>query len=346
MKVLQYLAPRRAAIIEVETPRPKKDMVLTKSLFCSVSAGTEMGFYRGTAPQFNSSGDKYGIFADKKDNIKFPMKSDDPGVWWMGYANVSKVVEVGPDVKNLNKGDIVFTGAGHQDHQCRTEGSLQKLPNDINLEHAALLSLMQIAFNGILDAGIRLMDTVVIFGMGTLGQLQVQMAKKDGATVIAVDGCDNRLELAKKGGADHVIDFRKEKNVAARVYELTEGRGADIVIEVSGNVNALPDAIKCAAYNGKVTVLSFYQGGAASLELGKEFHHKRIAVQSSQIGGIDPEISNAWNGGRRMATSIKLLRELNIEPIISHKISYDELPKMLEVIDNDPSACNAVIVKY
>lgn len=346
MKVLRYLGPRRADIIEVETPRAKQNMVLAKSLYCSISAGTEMGFYRGTAPQFNSTTDRYGIFVEKKDAIRYPMTANDPGVWWMGYANVSKVEETGPEVTTLKKGDIVFVSAGHQDHQYRPEQSFCKIPRGTNPEHAALLSLVQIAFNGILDAGIRLMDTVVVFGMGTLGQLLVQMAKKNGALVVAVDGQDNRLALAHAGGADCVLDFRKEKNVAGKVYEFTEGRGADIVIEVSGNVNALPEAVRCAAYNGKVTVLSFYQDNASTLALGREFHHKRTLIQSSQIGGISPAISNTWNTERRMKTALKLVGELNLQPLISHTVDFTELPKMLEVIDKNPSACNAVLVKY
>jgi len=209
MKVLRYPVAGKAEIVEVPTPKPAGDQVLCKSLYCNISAGTEMGFYRGTAPQMNYGIEPGWFFVEKPGNITYPMQSDGEGVWWMGYANVSEVLESGPEVKNLKPGDVVFSQVAHKTHQLIPEGTASKLPEGTNPEHAALTALIEIAFNGILDAGIRLMDNVAVFGLGTLGQLLVQMAKRSGAKVFAVDGLKNRMDLAGKMGADHVIDHTK-----------------------------------------------------------------------------------------------------------------------------------------
>jgi threonine dehydrogenase-like Zn-dependent dehydrogenase len=345
MKVLRYPVAGKAEIVEVPTPKPAGDQVLCKSLYCNISAGTEMGFYRGTAPQMNYGIEPGWFFVEKPGNITYPMQSDGEGVWWMGYANVSEVLESGPEVKNLKPGDVVFSQVAHKTHQLIPEGTASKLPEGTNPEHAALTALIEIAFNGILDAGIRLMDNVAVFGLGTLGQLLVQMAKRSGAKVFAVDGLKNRMDLAGKMGADHVIDHTKGR-VAERIYENTDGKGADVVFEVSGNIQALPEAIRAAAYNGKVTVLSFYQDPAGVLKLGNEFHHKRVSLQCSQILGILPALSNTWDMARRRAAALELVSLLDIKPLISHRYDFEDSPKALEFIDRKPGDCNAVILKY
>ncbi len=345
MKVLRYPGPRQAEIIEVDTPEPSGNEVLSKSLYCNISAGTEMGFYRGTAPQLNNDIEPGWFFKEKPGNITYPMQSNDKGVWWMGYANVSQVVKTGPEVKNLKEGDYIFAQTTHKEYQLLPEDAVNKLPEGINLEHASLTALIEITFNGILDAGLRLKDRVAVFGLGTLGQLLVQMAKRSGARVLAVDGLQNRLHLAKKCGADQVIDFTNT-DAAKQIYQETSEKGADIVFEVSGNINALTDAMRAVAYNGKVTVLSFYQEPAAPVQLGNEFHHKRITLQSSQILGINPALSNTWDMARRRQSAIELVSELNIEPLISHRFNFDDAPEALKIIDQDPSKCNAVTLKY
>jgi len=152
MKILRYPESCKAEIVEVPTPEPTGNLILSKSLYCNISAGTEMGFYRGTAPQMNYEIEPGWFFKEKPGNIKFPMQSDGEGVWWMGYANVSEVLETGPDVTKFRPGDIIFSQVGHKSHQIIPESAAIKLPPGTNPEHAALTALVEIAFNGILDS--------------------------------------------------------------------------------------------------------------------------------------------------------------------------------------------------
>ena len=345
MNVLKYNAPRQAAIVSVSTPEPNAGHVLCRSIYCSISAGTEMGFYRGTAPQLNARGDSHNNFSDSPGAITYPMQANEPGVWWMGYANVSQVVKTGANVEKLKVGDVVFTQRGHCDYQLIGENDAVKLPAGTNPEHASLLALIEIAFNGILDAGIRLTETVVVFGLGPVGQLVLQMAKLSGARVIAIDALPKRLELAKISGADLVLNF-KETDVVKAINEFTGERGADVVVEVSGNIAALTTATKACCYNGRLIVVSFYQQGADSLFLGKEFHHKRLRLISSQICGLCPDLGQAWDSGRRRQAAVALLSKLQLEPLISSRVPFSALPDTLATIDRDPSSCNAVIIKY
>jgi threonine dehydrogenase-like Zn-dependent dehydrogenase len=345
MRILRYASPRVAEIVEVDTPRPTGDQVLARSLHCSVSAGTEMGFYRGTAPQLDLVMEGTFNFARKPGNIGYPMRSDGPGVWWMGYSNIAEVVETGPDVTALKRGDIIFSRGGHKTHQLVSESAATRLTPASATEPYALTALVEIALNGVLDGQLALGETAVVSGLGTLGQLLLQMARRSGCRTIGVDNLENRLSLARKLSADLALDFTRE-DVAARVYAETSGRGADTVFEASGNEAALGNAIRMASYNGTIVVVSFYQAPSASLFMGREFHHKRTRLVASQIGGINPALSPTWSPGRRLATAIELVETLPVAPLVSHRVRFDELPEMLRLIDAHPSECSAVIVNY
>lgn len=343
-QALRYEAPRQASIVPSTIPTIQGRQCVARTLMTSVSAGTEMGFYRGTAPQFNSRTDGHGLFVEAADSITYPMQSDTPGVWWMGYSAIGQITQVGPEEKALKVGDKVWCQTGHKTFMISDQ--FLKLPENVDVEDATFLALLDITFNGMLDAKVKLLDEVVILGMGTLGQLLLQMCKLSGARVIGVDYLDARLDLARRMGADVVFNPAKQGDLGQFVQQETNGRGADVVFEVTGNVKALSQAIRCVGVDGVVNVMSFYQQGADSLMLGQEFHHKRIILRSSQVNHIDPALGNRYNRNRRLQQAVKLVGQLNLKPLISHRVAFGELPEALAMIDQNPSQCQAVVVTY
>lgn len=347
MQVVRYPEPRKAEIVTVPDPQPGEGEFLARSLYCNISAGTEMGFYRGTAPQLNASYDRCGNFVDNPGAMRYPFQSNFPGTWWMGYANVSEVAEVGPGVTKVKPGDRLYSQKPHQTLQLFSErDDFSILPEGCDLLSASLGALTEIAFNGTLDLNPRLKENVVVFGLGTVGQLTVAMAKASGARVIAVDALPDRLAMARKSGADALINFMEEKNVAEKVFDLTGGRGADAVVEASGNVKALTTAMQAAANCGRVACLSFYPDGAASLNLGREFHHKHLNLISTQIGNINPALRAWWDNPRRRAAALQLTQELDVKRFVTHVVAYRDLPQALEMIDQRSRECGAVCIDY
>lgn len=343
-RALRYEAPRQASIVPSTLPKAQGKVSIARTLMTSVSAGTEMGFYRGTAPQLNSTMDANALFEAAPNNLTFPMQSDGPGVGWMGYSAVGKIIEVAPEETQLKVGDKVWCQSGHKTYMA--SDCFLKLPDDLDVEDATFLALLDITFNGMLDAKVKLLDDVVILGMGTLGQLILQMCKLSGARVTVVDMLDSRLQLAKQHGADVLFNPANEGDLGKFIQNQTDGRGADVVFEVSGNVKALTDAIRCVGIDGTVTVMSFYQQGADSLMLGQEFHHKRIRLRSSQVNHVAPDLSNNYDRQRRLNQAVSLAKKLNLKPLVSHRVAFEELPKALAMIDENPSQCQAVVVTY
>ena len=345
MKVLQYLKPNDAGIVDAAIPEISAKQALGRNIISNVSAGTEMAFYRGTAPQINSKISSDGLWEEAKDNLTYPMTANDTGCWWMGYASVVEIVKVGTEFDgDLKIGDIVFTPQGHKEYHV-IYNNYQKIPAGVSAENASFKTLMEIAYNGFLDAKIKLLDNVVIFGMGTIGQLLVRMCKLAGARVAVVDFLPSRLKMAADGGADILINPSKIDGVAKSVLESFSGR-ADAVIEVSGNSKALHDAVSCVKKDGQVTVLSFYQQPPSNFMMGQDFHHNRVVVRSSQIGGILPEISYQFKNNERAEKAMELLEKIDASSLISHKCSFNEYPEMLKTIDKNPSATLSVVIEY
>ena len=122
-------------------------------------------------------------------------------------------------------------------------------------KHAALIEAVSVAVHAANRTPVQLGDTAVVVGSGMIGLLVIQAIKQKGCTqVIATDLNPGRLEVAKKLGADATINVGEEDAVA-RVAELTNGRGADVALEVVGATPTVKSAIDCTRKGGAVTLV-------------------------------------------------------------------------------------------
>src|SRR5438093_1516764 len=127
--------------------------------------------------------------------------------------------------------------------------------------------------HGLDRVGVGFGDRVVIQGAGGLGVYGVAVAKERGAhLVVVVDGIDERLELARAMGADEVIDFRVLDSAearAARVKELTDGWGADVVCELVGFARVIPEGLSMLGPGGRYLEMgTFYPGTTVEVDPG------------------------------------------------------------------------------
>jgi 2-desacetyl-2-hydroxyethyl bacteriochlorophyllide A dehydrogenase len=272
-----------------------------------------------------------------------------PLVGW-GYEEVGKIVEIGKDVSRVKLGDIVGGTWGHKSWHIEPEdiASDRLIPKKIDPILGIFTHIGPIALNGILDANIHLGETVAIFGLGVVGQIAARLAKLSGARVIGVDLYEKRLQLAKQ---NDTVDFAinpKEGRPAEIIKDLTANRGADVVIEASGSTSALHEAIRCAAYSSCVVVLGFIQGGAETLYLGDEFHHNRIQMICSQIGGIAPKLSSRWDRIRLIRTILDLQENgaLDLRHLITHKVPFEGAEEAYKLLDEKPEEALMVVLDF
>lgn len=132
---------------------------------------------------------------------------------------------------------------------------LYPLPQNVTYEQAALTEPLSIAFHAVRRSHVSLNDTAVVVGSGTIGLLIVQLLRATGCgRIIAVDLIKEKLDLAKKLGADYCFKA-DEVNVAAEVYKLTQNRGADIAFEAVGITPTVQNAIASLRKGGSLTLV-------------------------------------------------------------------------------------------
>jgi 2-desacetyl-2-hydroxyethyl bacteriochlorophyllide A dehydrogenase len=339
--LVSFSAPRVAEIVHEDESPLGRGQVRVRTLFSGISAGTELTSYRGSNPNLTKSWDPdLRLFVDGSDAASFPMSG-------FGYEEVGEVVEVADDVALPRLGDRIWGTWGH-----RTTAVLESefaaarvLDPDADPRVGMFSHIGAIALNVVLDADIHIGETVVVFGLGVPGQLVAQLARLNGARVVAVDGIAARRDLALELGADVVLD-PASGTVAQTVKELTGGRGADVAIEITGNYRALHEAIRSVAYGSRVCVGGFFQGDGTGLSLGEEFHHNRVQIVSSQISGVPASLQHRWDRYRLTSTAIALAAQgrLKVLPLITHTVALADAGDAYEMLDQRPSEALQVVL--
>ena len=344
-QVLVFPAPRTVGFEAQEDRTLQPHEVRLRTLYSGISAGTELTAYRGSNPYLHKQWDparKLFILAEQP-SLTYPVSG------W-GYEEVGEVIELGNEVQGVSIGDVVYGTWGHRTHHIVEEEYARQRAQAKSLDaiFGIFSQIGSIAMNGVHDARIRIGETVVIFGMGTLGQIVGQLARKSGGYVVGVDRLEKRLTVALANAAADVVLNADDGEVAERIRALTDNRGADVAIEVTGSSAALNQAVRSVAYSAKVVALGFFQGEATGLFLGEEFHHNRVNIVGSQIFGTDPELTYRWNRVRLVQTFMRLQADgvVDLKPIISHVIPFDEAGEAFRILDEEPQNALQVVLKF
>lgn len=338
---LVLTAPRILVFQPVDLPPLGVDDVRIRTLYSGISAGTELSQYRGTNPFMNRHWDERSrLFVDGSPSKPYPVGD-------LGYEEVGVVEAVGSPVDDRLIGRHVFGTWGHRTHHIQHRAAVldRLLPVDGDPRIGIFSHIGAVALNGVHDAGIRIGDLVVVFGLGVPGQIVVQAARASGATVVGVDLDRARREMALSLGADRVLD-PAAGSVAEIIRSETAGRGADVCIEVSGAIPALTEAIRTVAYASRVVAMGFFQGQGDGLRLGEEFHHNRIELVCSQISGVAPASSHRWTKLRLWQNAVRLQHEgrLNLLPLITHTVKYEAAPEFFVRVDaGEPGLLQSVL---
>jgi threonine dehydrogenase-like Zn-dependent dehydrogenase len=352
--ILAITAPRSMTFLERELPPPGPGEALVQTLYSGISHGTEMNVYRGVAPQWSRVYDRtLRLFrpatdAERAEPARGYWTPSDP-VWNFplayGYANVGRVAALGSGVTGVAEGDLVYAYMPHQTAYVAPAASLIRLPELKNPAQGVLLSNITTAFNGVLDTRIGQDDTVVIFGQGLIGLLVTQFVRRSSAAqVITVERIADRRAISSRVGADLVLD-PAEVDVALEVRKRTGGRGADVVIEVSGAYAALQEAIRTAAPNTTVTAMSWYGGSGEALRFADEFHHNRITIKSSQVGAVDPA-HVTWSMGRRSQSVLAAFDYLELESLLTTYVPFPEAASGYQLVDCHSDQIIQVVLQY
>ena len=243
MVVKQVLVKGGGVIVrDVPAPTVGSKNVLVQVRHSCVSAGTEMSsvrmsglpLYRRALKQPHYVTRALRMMADTgvQRTVSLIKGRLDAGLP-IGYSAAGEIIEIGTEVETFKRGDIVAcAGAGIANHAELIDvpvNLVATVPNGLDTQLAATVTLGAIAMQGVRRIAPTLGETIVVIGLGILGQIAVQLLKANGCVVIGTDIDRRRIEVARENGMDHGLSPTDE-SVVDRVTQLTNGYGADGVI--------------------------------------------------------------------------------------------------------------------
>lgn len=220
---------------EIDTTNLKQNEAIIQTSTSLISAGTELS----------------RVFAIKE-GFSYPVRP--------GYSSIGTLLAKGEELEDLEIGDKVFYDGPHASvnrhrRDNKTQGpKIFKIPHDMDDHQASLICLGLVAMNGVNATEIKLGDTLAVFGLGTIGIMSALLYQELGARVIAVDPVSSRCELAKELGIKEVLSCDPNQQVT-ELEKMTDGRGVDISVDVSGVAPAIENAILACGIHGQVILL-------------------------------------------------------------------------------------------
>lgn len=205
--------------------------------------------------------------------------------------------------------------------------NLAPVPDELSDEQVLMCpDIMSTGFSGAESGKIRIGDAVAVFAQGPIGLCATVGAKLKGATtIIAVDAVPARMEMARRLGADHVVDFKAEDPVEA-IMRLTEGRGVDVAIEALGIQGTFEACLKVLRPGGTLSSLGVYSSdlkiplGAFAAGLGD---HKIVTTLCP--GGKERM--------RRLMSAIRSGRA-DLRPLVTHRFKLDQIEAAYDLFAN------------
>jgi NADPH:quinone reductase-like Zn-dependent oxidoreductase len=193
--------------------------------------------------------------------------------------------------------------------------ALVPTPSHLSDTAAATLQIAATtAWRGLRTANVRPGSVVALIGTGGVSVYALQLAKAAGATVIITSSSDEKLERAKVLGADHLINYRRTPAWDEAVLELTNGEGADLIIE-TGGTQTFGRSLNAAAVGATVFVIGFVTGASASADL-MTIMTKALNVQGNNTGPV----SDLRDVARAIAAS-------KITPVVDTTFGIGDVPQ-------------------
>lgn len=328
---LTCTAPKTLAWQNAALPALAGDAVRVKPEFAAAKHGTEMAIYKGAVNARGHIDGEYNLWLPGCEGwSSFPVD--------MGNMAVGRVVETGPDCKTLRAGDRVAFYHHFQDECVTGEGWALKMPESMSWKTAVCYDPAQFALTAVRDGHVRPGDAVAVFGLGAIGLMVLQIARLAGADpIIGVDPLPIRRETAKKLGFTDLLDpFACDAGL--EIKKATSKRGADVIIDYSGDTKAMQDALRGVAYGGNVVAGAMPSPYVAGLDFGAESHFNIPNIIFTRACSAPDRDHPRWDFGRVCRTVWKMLCEgkLTGEPIVDPVVPFADLLPWYHKIYTNP----------
>jgi len=346
-QLIQSFKTGELGLFEVPAPACGENGALVQTTVSLVSAGTEKMLVdfakKSMLAKAKDRPDLVKQVVDKmkKEGIKNTLekvftKLDTPIA--LGYSSAGRVIELGSNMSGLNIGDRVACGgagyANHSEINYVPKNLMVKIPDGVDDIDASFVTVGAIALQGVRQTEPKLGERVAVIGLGLLGQLTVQLLKANGCKVIGSDVDPDKIELAKKLGADEACHASE---LITKAKEFSNGYGVDAVIIAASTMSNQPvvDAAEISRMRGRVVFL-----GMVGMDIPRnDYYKKEIDLRLSMAygpGRYDPEYEEKgndypydlvrWTEQRNFEAFLGLIEEGKITPkeILTHEYNFED----------------------
>lgn len=325
---------QKVVLKDLPIRQPKEGQLLIKTRRTLISTGTELTVLSGDFPP-NSVWDRVADFI--RDRI--------------GYSNIGEVTDVGEGVEEqwIGRRVATYEGGYHAQYVIGTPEKCCIVPESIPDDDVTFFALARIAMNGVRRGKVQWGEAIAVYGLGVLGQLTVRFCHIAGARpVIGLDISESRLKYLPNLPGIIGID-PNNRGFMNHIKKLTRDRLVDVVFEVTGNPDVIPQEFDILKTQGRFVVLSAPRGKTLF-----DFHDLCTWPSYTIIGAHErshPDVASAdnpWTEKRNTELFFDLIAdgELDIESLITHRESYEKAPELYKMLLEDRSQALGVVLEW
>lgn len=348
-QIFQNINNGKVFIDEIPTPNIDQNSALIKTELTLISSGTERGLIDfGKSSLFQKAKKrpdqiKKIINKVKTDGIldtysAVTSRLDQP--FPLGYCNVGTILDSNDSNFSINQ--RVVSNGHHAEYVTSKKNSMVFIPDNVNSDEASFSILGSISLNAIRQLNCSIGETIVVLGLGLIGQITCKLLSASGLNVIAIDANLERCSLAQADGINTISELDEEKQIEI-IKSHTNNNGADGVIIAAHNANQelLNNAAKLSRKNGLIILLGqiknnfdrrlFYEK-ELSFKISSSYGPGRYDYNYEEKGIDYPFHLVRWTSNRNIQTIIKLLslNKISFKNLISKKI---DLSNALDAYD-------------
>jgi threonine dehydrogenase-like Zn-dependent dehydrogenase len=364
---------KKGKVLNEEVPAPlvSKGSVLIKVVNSSISAGTELiGFATSKKSIIKRALDQpYNVkkvinmarserIARVYQKVKNKIDSGQPS----GYSLSGMVVGIGEGVNHFRIGDKVAAGgagvANHAEYVDVPQNLVASMPQGLGFADASTVTLGAIAMQGVRRADLNLGEFAVVFGVGVIGLLSVQMLAISGIRVAIVDLDEERLQIGIKVGAELAINPAKDNSVQ-KITNWSNGFGVDAVLFTAATRSSDPlsQSFRMCRKKGKVILV-----GVSGMNIKRADIYKKELdlLMSTSYGpgrydrkyeekGLDyPYAYVRWTENRNMSEYLRLLstKLINLDHFLIKKYPIEKAGDAFEVLNSSEDKPLTAILDY
>lgn len=315
-------APYQIELIERKlTVEP--DEVIVRNHLVGI-CGSDKSFFKGQLPPQT---------AEFRQEPKFP--------FYLGHESGGTVIEVGDKVREFQPGDKVMCFGWNNNFAEYFKAKvweLQAAPKALEMDLVSLGEPISCAMYSGLNSGTNIGDVTVIMGGGFAGQVIAQCVKKQGACMVVVaDVDDAKLNVAKRLGADLTVNITKQ-NLTEAVKGLTDGLGADVVVEAAGSESSFNMASEVIRHNG---IFVFYSWVTTPVKLNiSRWHDDGLNFRNTCLVHHTRQQREVWTPWA-LRPVVKGL--VDVKSLITHEFKLEDIAAAFDTAVRDDSAIKIVL---